>query len=405
MKKTLLIAAAMIAASSSAFAEDYYVIGNDVNGQSWVESQADAKFTQTSTPGVYEWSGQTLGNGFKINNGNWTTGVDWGAGSKITRGETYQLAISGASDIKFNGFGTVTNPKITLNVNDHTIVLTGEAEDIDPSLVSYYMCGSNVNGQSWALEQADAKFTDEGNGLYRWKGEVLGSGFKINDGTWGYELGGNGSSILMNQPYNLLEAGGSNISFEDGPTLFNPEVELNMNDKTLTLVGGTFEGDFEWFISGLNGVTAEFEPTDEAYSETLLSPVEGAEGLFAREVYIMETTGKFKISDNGWSHQFGTNRPEEVMITPEVLEASLEPVDGEGGDIEYELEEGSYLVTFDYDQLTVKFESLGDDAVETVVVGNEGVVEYYNLHGVRVQNPDKGVYVRVLNGKAEKVVL
>lgn len=43
-------------------------------------------------------------------------------------------------------------------------------------------------------------------------------------------------------------------------------------------------------------------------------------------------------------------------------------------------------------------------AVEAVEVA-EGEAEYYNLQGVKVANPEKGVYVKVLNGKAEKVVL
>lgn len=30
---------------------------------------------------------------------------------------------------------------------------------------------------------------------------------------------------------------------------------------------------------------------------------------------------------------------------------------------------------------------------------------YYNLQGVRVENPSNGVYIRVINNKAEKVVL
>lgn len=49
---------------------------------------------------------------------------------------------------------------------------------------NYYIIGSNINGQSWALGQSDAKFTKISNGIYKWNGERLGSGFKINDGTW-----------------------------------------------------------------------------------------------------------------------------------------------------------------------------------------------------------------------------
>lgn len=48
--------------------------------------------------------------------------------------------------------------------------------------------------------------------------------------------------------------------------------------------------------------------------------------------------------------------------------------------------------------------SEGTSAVESVEIA-KGEAEYYNLQGVKVANPEKGVYVKVLNGKAEKVVL
>lgn len=43
----------------------------------------------------------------------------------------------------------------------------------------------------------------------------------------------------------------------------------------------------------------------------------------------------------------------------------------------------------------------GVDTIEA----EEGEAEYYTLQGVRVANPEKGIYVRVANGKAAKVVL
>lgn len=43
--------------------------------------------------------------------------------------------------------------------------------------------------------------------------------------------------------------------------------------------------------------------------------------------------------------------------------------------------------------------------VKSVYLGNESEAEYYDLHGVRVINPGHGIYIRILNGKADKVVL
>lgn len=54
--------------------------------------------------------------------------------------------------------------------------------------------------------------------------------------------------------------------------------------------------------------------------------------------------------------------------------------------------------------ITVKATRSGSTGVEAVEVA-EGEAVYYNLQGVKIVNPEKGVYVKVLNGKAEKVVL
>lgn len=44
-------------------------------------------------------------------------------------------------------------------------------------------------------------------------------------------------------------------------------------------------------------------------------------------------------------------------------------------------------------------------AVTDIVAGSDSAPVYYNLQGRRVANPDKGLYIRVLNGKADKVIL
>lgn len=46
-----------------------------------------------------------------------------------------------------------------------------------------------------------------------------------------------------------------------------------------------------------------------------------------------------------------------------------------------------------------------ESAVDTLETPNEGKPEYYNLQGVRVANPQHGIYVKIQDGKASKVVL
>ena len=42
--------------------------------------------------------------------------------------------------------------------------------------------------------------------------------------------------------------------------------------------------------------------------------------------------------------------------------------------------------------------------VENIIIENQGNVEYYNLQGVKVANPENGVFIRLQGGKATKVV-
>ena len=42
--------------------------------------------------------------------------------------------------------------------------------------------------------------------------------------------------------------------------------------------------------------------------------------------------------------------------------------------------------------------------VDSIEVENDGEAVYFNLQGVRVDNPENGIFVRVANGKAVKVV-
>lgn len=53
--------------------------------------------------------------------------------------------------------------------------------------------------------------------------------------------------------------------------------------------------------------------------------------------------------------------------------------------------------------MTVKYAAAGTVGVEAID-NEDTTVEYYNLQGVRVANPENGIYVRVANGKATKIV-
>lgn len=62
-------------------------------------------------------------------------------------------------------------------------------------------------------------------------------------------------------------------------------------------------------------------------------------------------------------------------------------------------------VTSDEANTTADFEYTVPTGVEVIEGAAEGPAEYYNLQGVRVQNPANGIYIRVQGGKSQKVMI
>lgn len=264
----------------------------------------------------------------------------------------------------------------------------------------YYMIGSNVNGKSWTVAAEDAKFADQGNGIYRWEGELLGTGFKINNGSWddpNYNFGSNGGMIEEGVPY-YYGVGGStgDIGLYECTEVKNPVVVLDENEKTITLTGD-FGGTIKWYICGING---DFI-ADESGIELLPTDTDGE--FKAEGVAVTVAEGELKISSTGWATKYGTDNADEVFITDSNLSAALVEVFGEAGNIPYVLTPGNYSFTFNIDELTLVVAAEGGSGVD--VIEAEGEAVYYNLQGIRVENPKNGIFVKVIEKKATKVVV
>lgn len=67
-------------------------------------------------------------------------------------------------------------------------------------------------------------------------------------------------------------------------------------------------------------------------------------------------------------------------------------------------------IAFNYETLElvmtnkVPLQVPGSSGVESIIEGNS-TVEFYNLQGQKVNNPDRGIFIKVADGKANKVVL
>lgn len=255
----------------------------------------------------------------------------------------------------------------------------------------WYLCGA-FNG--WTTGDASAKFTETGNGTYELEMAELSTNFKINDGTWASEFGAASGKVELGVPFALATSGGGNINFLNMDAIVNAKLVLNTNDNTLLVTGTEKKVEKVWFLCGIGGVyevwnedTYKFSPTENEGVYELLN------------VDVTGTTG-FKISTANWAEQYGA-----ADADASIQYGKFSTVLGEvsfGGDVPFGLS-GNWNVTWDYNNLTVTFASAA--GVETIEADANEAVEYFNLQGVRVENPANGLYIARQGNKVAKVLV
>lgn len=255
-----------------------------------------------------------------------------------------------------------------------------------------YVIGSNVNGHEWVLAAADCKMTDKGNGIYEWDGEVLGSGFKFNDGTWDnpdLNIGGtSGYELMLGEPY-YYAVGGScgNIALGENPEVYSPHVVLNLNDATVT-VTGEGGGEVAWYIEGING---RYEFADDLKFSL------GDDGLYTIKGLEITEPGNLKISDNGWAHQYGTYDTEAVFFDLQNMSRELIAVDGEAGNVPYAFI-GTFDVTWNPETLVLTFSGQGEEPTpqepDYYVIGSDvnGKVWSLKEEDAKMTKVNEGIY-------------
>lgn len=245
----------------------------------------------------------------------------------------------------------------------------------------YYVIGSNVNGKSWSAGASDAKFTQTGTNTYEWTGTILGTGFKINDGTWSNDdvnFGSNGAELTLGNPYTMSVGGSTgNIAISGVTEVKNPKIVLNMANAKAPVITLTGEGagDIKWYLCGINNT---WKAEDDA-SAIELKATSTANVLQSDAFTVSVTTGQFKIASTNWAAEYGQNE-NPATITNTNLSATLEEVSGEGGNLQYALKTGSYSATFNLSTkvLTFKEENVSSEDAEPATLYLLGTMEDSN---------------------------
>ena len=379
-------------------AADYYLIG-DLNG--WAVADANLKFTEGSD-GNYILDVAELKSNFKINDGTWSNpDANFGGSSKLEVGQEYALEVGGSSGNIFTvDNATVRDAKLTFNPVRKTLLVTGTTEEVDNSLKFF----ADLDEGGWK----EYELTDDGYTFTITKSAY----FTLTTGSWAgawrpeggadvsIEADGSFTAIPSgsNGCYNITVPGTYTIKVEDAETCkfsisgFSGEVIIP-DYRDLYLVGDVYG----WVdVNDAYMLTRE----DNVYTITLPAGIAKAEG--------QETTG-WKIWDGSWDYSFGANNAEgkiewnadnevwfnsnsnftatsecETVITLTVTEGS----DKSGSSIPAIL-----VVTIPAAVESIEAEgALGDS------------IRYFNLQGVEINEPENGIFVRVADGKATKVV-
>ncbi|MCH5218282.1 MAG: starch-binding protein [Muribaculaceae bacterium] len=404
-----------------------YLVGNNIDGERrWggTDSAEGVQMTYLGG-GLYEWSGDLLGSGFKIYDGDWDSDLDYGteqdSGTTLILGEAYSvIAADGCDNIDFEKLSWILNPTVIFNKTASTVTVTG----VKPLfLMGSEIIGAAEGSKPWTANDS-YYFQKTGEGVYTLTVGSISSDceFKIGTEDWtiaysskemdmkanyatGYDLVTDQSAGNMGLVSSLLNATFT-ITLE--ATEEQP-INSAWGPYTSTanlVITGTEDNSTSWVLTLGNDKTMQDGTiTDNNISITTANPNKGA------LVYVYAPAEAvavyFKVTP--------TSQSAKRMAAPDLTgytKAAVNPYDSEAYSLP--LAEGSGSVSLYYEKADGDFsaEKTYTYTVKTgVTTGVEGIgadeedAVYYNLQGVKVDNPEKGIFVKVVNGTASKVVL
>ena len=299
------------------------------------------------------------------------------------------------------------NYTITVNFNDMTMTAKTSTE-MPTEAPEVYIRGIGNNWDALPEWQFELVSWDKSTQTGSWKLEnvtiPLGSSFKIADANWGSVDFGGAEGIEPNVLTDLYYGSQTNLTLA-GAFVGDVEFAITSAKSTATILF-SMEGEVEdpevlYVIGTL---------VDGAWNPMVgVEMTNNGESVYtAKEVVLVESDGStgFAItaalgtSDSDWAAVNALRFGPSVTDTPAVIG---ENTDVATGDLTWSFEPGTYTMVFDLKEKVLTISEAKADGIGTIEAANCEAI-FYNLQGQRVANPDKGIYIRVQNGKAAKVV-
>ena len=415
MKKIYMMMAGMMLAMSATTADaitTLYVCGAEVNGsQNWNPKNPVAV---TATDGFFTFKAKGE---FKMSSakGDWDAAGGFNSGGKRVSSWKVSGNTATGTMVTTNLFNNSDSPTeaaskvVTYKVNEAFTTISAEWEGGTVE-ETFYIHGQNFGG--WDSWEDAYKMTPKGDNIYEYVAEdgLKTGGWKISTKDYVINFGKGEKQPEVGKLYNLVQGGMDNniniattgkttirFAYVPGGTstlLITGEETREPAPEQLFFRGHLEDGD-AW------GSSVKMTKIDNTFSYTFT-------GKRVEDNYVTFTTAAYGTGNNGWELPAGAVRYGTGAGNVEVtVNKEYDMIAGDNDGC-WQLPAGTYTAKATFDEATGKgkvvFANETQDGVEAIEAV-AGEVAYYNLQGIRVMQPKHGVYVKVANGKATKVMM
>lgn len=376
MKKSLSLLAAGMLLAGSANATTWGVCGtfNGWDGDVFMDEIAE---------NVYSVTMESLQGEFKFRaDSGWDLNFGCEKAVNIIGNTVIPMVANGSN---FNLPEEAKDITLTIDTANLTLKVTGMSNDMN--FETLYLIGDPAG--DWTTD-AGILMDNVSDGVFSWTGELLENQYisfakaLVPDNDWElfnanrYSPAQDGAELAIDEPNEIVfgKDGAWRVTENGRFTL-----TVNTNDLTLTAT----KEKVEWSVIGA---------FNDWSDDVMMTEV--SSGVYTVTMDSLE--GEFKFRQNrSWDADFGAYWGEGAISangTYYLLEA------GENFYFTQPQENVSLTIDIYAKTLTVSTES----GINTLGSDN-GEATYFNLQGIKTVNPQHGVYIRVTNGKTEKIAV
>lgn len=215
---------------------------------------------------------------------------------------------------------------------------------------------------------------------------------------WSEKWGGSDETIENGVTYNMVKGGdnvvlaGNNVHYKNAKVTVTPDDINNPTTVSILIEAESVEtADDQWFLVGDTPLTWDFN--------TCPKFEKGENGVWTLP-YTGTITATFKVVKNAaWSNAYST-KGEIALDTEYTLDGPADPIDNmkpAAGP----WENPTFTLTVG-DDVKLKV-TTGTGAIENIEADDAPAV-YYNLMGVRVENPENGLFICKRGNQVTKVI-